>query len=372
MEVIDLVRGFAILGILPMNIFMFAYTSMEPAEARSVVGILSFIAGEGVMRALFCFGFGLGMAVFLSRNESSNLYFRRIALLFVFGAINIYVLAWPGDILMAYSFNGLILFFFRNRSNRTLIMTATTGTAITAIILGSAGILLWYLGTLYPSLQEEYFTFLEDDPSDYFLRSGSYVENIRWSASYLTPIEGLFRLFDTFWLMLFGFVGGRLLGGLPKISNRQFILVAVIGFAIGLPLKTIDITLINSARFGIVAELLKYFIYDLARISVGLGYVSAFIVLWRYFGFGQFLIAVGKMSLTNYLLQSVVCLFLFAGFGLGLHDSLPANELFLIVLGITVLQVVTSNAWLKIFALGPVEWLWRLGVYLERPRVFRN
>jgi len=111
--------------------------------------------------------------------------------------------------------------------------------------------------------------------------------------------------------------------------------------------------------------------YHVGRIGVALGWMSLIILIYKNFNLGQKLAAVGRMALTNYLMHSLVCLFIFTGAGLGLVGELSRGELYLVVVGIWILQLLYSPWWLERFHYGFVEWLWRLMIYGQVPMLAR-
>ena len=132
-ESLDVLRGFALLGILLLNIIGFGFISsgyvapsltiQSPADIAA--WILVDLTAEGAMRGLFSILFGAGVVLFLGRdgNGRSWLHMKRTSWLLIFGLINGYLLLWTGDILVTYALCGLILFFARNVSGRRLLIT---------------------------------------------------------------------------------------------------------------------------------------------------------------------------------------------------------------------------------------------------------
>jgi uncharacterized protein len=100
-----------------------------------------------------------------------------------------------------------------------------------------------------------------------------------------------------------------------------------------------------------------------------MAHVAAIILLYKS-GFLQGLFrrleAVGQMAFTNYIMHSVICSLIFFGYGLNYYAELQYYELYFVVLGIWILQLVVSPLWLKYFRYGPLEWLWRSLTYWRR------
>ena len=136
-ESLDVLRGFALLGILLLNILGFGLVSaalLDPSIYLSPVGGIDFtvwafveLTSEGAMRTLFSILFGAGVVLFVtgSTAKSGWLHYRRNFWLLVFGLINIYIFLWPGDILLTYALSSFVLWFIRNWKARNLLILAS-------------------------------------------------------------------------------------------------------------------------------------------------------------------------------------------------------------------------------------------------------
>ena len=136
---IDTLRGFALLGILLLNIIAFSgpiEAYFDPSADNEVSGLNLAVAmfvdiwGEGAFRAIFSMLFGAGLLIFLAKPDAEEgrlraLYYRRTWLLVGFGLFNAYILLWFGDILYTYGVTGLVLYFFRNLSANKLALCST-------------------------------------------------------------------------------------------------------------------------------------------------------------------------------------------------------------------------------------------------------
>ena len=148
-----------------------------------------------------------------------------------------------------------------------------------------------------------------------------------------------------------------------------------IGFLIGLSINAYEVLLITNSNMGII-ETNGYlrFTYHFGRLFIALGYLGLIIVFIKLGKFSSLrfrLACVGRMALTNYLMHSVIALFIFSGAGLGLLGKFSWSQLYLVVALIWALQLYISPLWLKYFYFGPIEWLWRLLTYLEIPKMLR-
>jgi uncharacterized protein len=159
---------------------------------------------------------------------------------------------------------------------------------------------------------------------------------------------------------------GVLTGAAPR---RAYVSMLVFGYAIGLAVNLFETAHLVRAGFGIGAKLTASLTYDLGRIPMTLGHVGLIGLLYRSWSSSaalRTLRAVGQMALTNYLAQSVICMFLFTGAGLALYGQLQRHELYYVVAAIWTLQILWSPLWLRRFRFGPGEWLWRSLTYWEK------
>ena len=156
-------------------------------------------------------------------------------------------------------------------------------------------------------------------------------------------------------------------------SDRFYLFTALAGFGVGLSIKAYEIYLMIASDFDILASF-PFFkpTYQLGRLGVALGWLGVLILAMRWFGIGRKLAAVGRMALTNYLMQSLICLFIFSGIGFGLLGELHRTELYIVVLLIWAFQLWLSPWWLARFRYGPAEWLWRGLTYAKAPPFFRR
>jgi uncharacterized protein len=147
------------------------------------------------------------------------------------------------------------------------------------------------------------------------------------------------------------------------------------GYLIGLPLVWIGMQQLEAVRFAepqrIALELYNYF----GSIAVALGHIGLVLSLFRAMPEAAWfdrLAAVGRMALTNYIMQSLICTTLFYGYGFGLFGRLDYAWQLVVVAAVWALQLVISPWWLRRFHFGPLEWLWRWLTYGVRPPLRRT
>lgn len=404
---IDTLRGFALLGILLMNIIGFAFpfaSYFNPAFDGATEGVnlatyaFMDVFAEGAMRTIFSMLFGAGLLIFIAKpgvNEEhiKSLYYRRTLLLVVFGMIDAYLFLWLGDILFVYGMAGLILYFFRHMSPWKLCVTA-------AFILSCLTGLHTFSHTSVRTLSEE-IKLIEALPegtvrseaqlakveewesllADQFVSEEQQAQEIELRQSgYLTIVSGLAPI--NFFLQTGGLLAGTLWDALAMMllgmammkwqilsaqrSFRFYWLMAVIGFIVGLGVNVFEVHSLIASGFEIHWSGSMRPSYEVGRLFMALAYIASIMLVCKY----QLLLrvqlalaAVGKMALTNYLSQSIICNTLFMGFGFGLAGQLERHQIYYVVLGIWIFQLIFSVFWLQKYRFGPVEWLWRSLTY---------
>ncbi|MCP3963940.1 MAG: DUF418 domain-containing protein [bacterium] len=375
--VVDELRGFAVLGILVVNMTVFksasAYTPTAVGEWTGgldrFVSDLILFAATGKFYLLFTFLFGLGFHLQLERAEARRVAFegrfvRRMAVLLLIGLAHA-LLLWSGDILTKYALAGVLLLLFRRLGPRALVAWAVT-LAITAFLL--SGSVTQEAGRQAEELKavaaEVYGT-------------GSYLE-IRHFAR--MEIEYIFRplpLLVLLGVILSYFLVGLAVGrtGLFQEPEKHFDrLRRLMPWLLGAGLLG-NLVMLMALRGAEPGELSpRLLLGSLALLvsgpSLTASYVCGMILLFqraRWRRVLQPLAAVGRMALTNYLLQSLVCTTLFYGYGLGLYGKVGPAQGLGICLVVFALQALFSTAWLRWFRFGPVEWVWRTAIYGVKP-----
>ncbi|MEX0962730.1 MAG: DUF418 domain-containing protein [Pseudohongiellaceae bacterium] len=406
---LDVLRGFALLGILLMNILVFAFpfaAYSDPTIDGATEGINFFVfvsmdvLVEGSMRTIFSMLFGAGMLIFLSKRDTDadalrGLFYRRTGLLIVFGLVNAYLFIWPGDILYTYGMAGLLLYFFRDFSAARLAKYSV----VIFLLLGLTHIALHMdartlrvaveaveslpAGTPLSNEQEQtladWDVFLQNQfiapeliEQEYESKKSGYVDNLIAYAPINLLLQTVVLISNTLWDVL-----GMMLLGMAFFkwgwldasrSAGDYWLLVVLGFGLGLPLNYLETaTYINSGYQVYWAGAFRP-TYDVGRLCLALAYIGLIMLLCKYallHWLRSSLAAVGQLALTNYLSQSIICNFIFMGFGLGLFGDLQRYQVYLVVLGVWIFQIIFSLLWLRAYRFGPAEWLWRSLTYRQ-------
>jgi uncharacterized protein len=376
--IVDVLRGFALFGILCINILAFANPGSPPGFGfRGAWWDVGFFAGiitlvESKFFTLFSSLFGLGFALQLgSANKRGEdlvpRFRRRLLALFCFGVLHI-VLLWDGDILLLYALVGFLLIGFRNTPPTRLLLWIRWLLAVPLVVYG-----LVLLGvTIASSLQaldaanREFGALFAAEvqkaaqkyaTGSYGTLMGARLES--YSASFvllLTRIPTLLAMF------LIGLYVGKI-GILERPEAHQELLkkVRIWGWGLGLPLAAL-------IAFGylslppIAAIVVLLFNQALAGVLLSMAYASSLVLALsraKIGGFARLVGNVGRMGLSNYLLQSLFCSLIFNGYGLGMAGKLLPWQIFGLTLLIYAAQMVYSTLWLRFFRFGLMEWLWR-------------
>jgi len=415
-KTIDILRGVALLGILMMNIPVFAMPERFSDVFRHDLSSISFwtdavidVFFEGKMRALFSMIFGAGVLLFILRKQQNGypykfLFFRRMGWLVVFGLIHAHVLLWEGDILYGYGIVGMLAFLFRNMKPKYLAMAVPL-----VAILDFTASTLFYQNIRNKRLEYNKAVVIEQqhkplskaqkaaittwqDTEKEFLPNKAIIASHTRSmksdysgvAAYIRPLTWgfqtkyiFFLIWDVLALMMLGmalykwsfFTGGW--------TDAQYKRTALIGYCIGLPLVIIDYYHSYTQPSGSAAAI-RYLethamswwglIYPFQRILLVMAHASVIILIvqagvWK--SFSKRLAAVGQMAFTNYIMHTIICTLYFFGYGLNQFAELEFYQLYYVVAVIWIVQLIISPIWLKYFLFGPLEWLWRSLTYWQ-------
>jgi uncharacterized protein len=388
LELIDVVRGFALFGVLLANL-VWITTDVMLTDARLAVlptAPLDRVAKQLVVffidhkfYTIFSFLFGLGFAVQLSRFEQrgagAGVYARRLAILAVIGLLHI-ALLWFGDILLIYAIAGFGLLIARHWDSRTLIVAAivlglsaraasglvpllTRGTTSVAAATSSAAAaekerkLAIFDGSSYPAIVREnvafYYSqivaagvwlFLVPQVFARFLL-GLYVGRRRWAARTADIVSPLRRVLP--WTMVIGVIGNAVMLSVGNLEHSGRLDPDSVWLHLAAPVEEV----------GVLAMAFSY-----VGVIVLLFHASA---RWRQRL--ERLALVGRMALSNYLTHSVLYLLLLTGIGLGLYGDIGPAVCIALSIVIFSAQVVFSRWWLARFRFGPAEWAWRSLTY---------
>ncbi|MDE0645542.1 MAG: DUF418 domain-containing protein [Gammaproteobacteria bacterium] len=406
-ESIDVLRGVVLLGILVVNIVAFGLPnagSISPTSYGTFEGLdifaywVTYFVFEGSQRAVFSMLFGAGIVLFTQRlstdergSKVGRIFTRRMLALMLFGLVDIFLLLWFGDIIFLYALVGLVVFFFRDTSVRGLLVASGILFVLLTLYLGAMSSFISFAenraATAMEKLEaggqlslfdqemldtwEEFVAEYEPDASVIQLEVESRQDGYLSAYSAIMPLTLEFQVIGTllfsFWdVLLMMLVGMALfkLGILDGSKSYPFYWIMVgVGLGLGLAVNVFEVSSAIANNYNTM-DLQVNWTYNLGRLSVACGLIGLVMLICKAGILHETracLAAVGRMALTNYLVQSLICLIFFVV--LGFFGELRLHQLFIVVLGIWVIQLVYSSLWLKRFRFGPLEWLWRYLTY---------
>jgi len=395
---IDAVRGFAVLGILLMNIVgmgLPAFAYIDPTYAGGAQGAdlwtwaINNVFTDGKMRALFTMLFGASTVLIATRAEGgrpgpAQTHYSRMFWLFVIGMLHAYFL-WFGDILVCYALAGLVIFPFRKLAVRAQIAVGVV------ILLGLFGYHLYdavqmqaiYAAAHAPDASpaalaawDEVRLLLAPPPSmaaeEIAGFGGGFMDALRARAfvamtfqTVLLPTDALPEAIGQMFIGMALFRTGFFTLGW---SNRAYAWTMGVGYLLAAPITAVLAWMIWKSGFEPMTLHTLEVWQALTRPFVGLAHAALLLTIVRA-GIWRSLIdrlaAAGRMAFSNYLMTSIITTLVFCGFGLGLYGKLSRFEQLYVVAGVWAFMLIWSKPWLERFHYGPFEWLWRSLVKLS-------
>lgn len=384
---LDVLRGFALLGILLMNMQTFAMpisAYLNPNSWGDFSGVnfafwsFSHLFADSKFMSIFSMLFGAGICLFSERAEqktgrSAALHYQRNFWLMMFGLFHAYFI-WFGDILFTYGFCACIFYLFRNFKTTTLtvialillsISSAYTALAQWALAIGE--IPQEAIDSMKRMWQPEEAS-LQKEITAYTSGVVAQFEQRKSAALFLqTDVLFSFAIWRVGGLMLLGmaFYKSGILSG--KKSTAFYRNMMLLGFAVGLPLTGWGISYNVEHSFALEHSMMAGSQFNYwGSIFTAMAYIG--LVHWLIkkavmVSLQQRLAAVGQMAFTNYIFHSVLLTFVFYGHGLGLFAEVERAGQFLLILLTWGLQLYLSPWWLSRYQFGPLEWLWRSLTY---------
>lgn len=408
---LDVVRGFALLGILGINVWAYGLpfpAAMDPhllgfdTLIDHVVYVLVSMTVFSKTMPIFSMLFGAGIVLFATRTEArghkpAGLFARRQFWLWIFGLVHAYLL-WNGDILVPYAVTGLIMYLFRKKRPRTLLVLALSAMVVQMTAYQGIGALM---GFVEGQAQEAAVAEAAGEPlTEWQERSQEIWEGTgpTWSpdagdlAKLNETMRGGYtgilanRAGETVMMHLFMYpltagwgIAGYMLLGMALFKYGVFSgersagfyrkLVAA-GYGLGVPLAAVAV-LFHFTHYTSMGWMLQRTLpfQDVGGTLVALGHISVLVLAvkeGRLAGLGPRLAAVGRMAFTNYITHTIICTTIFYGYGLGQFAAWNRLSLLGLALAIWALQLWWSPWWLSRFRFGPLEWVWRSLTYRGR------
>lgn len=391
---IDILRGFAVLGILLINIRSYAMPDISlsnpseygnDASHNRMAYNLTYVLAKQKFMAIFSMLFGASLLLFtdrlLQKNKGPWAHFVRNWWLMLLGIAHL-ILIWSGDVLFVYAVCAFPLFFLRKLPPRWHL---GLGVVVFFIPLLISGLIEREIPRFDQEGQDLFNGLWHPDASDLEANveryRGGYQDQVvsRWNyETDLGSTRAEHILTVSLWGNYFARSFGMMLIGMAlyrwgvfgaKLSAQAYRRMAWFGLGIGIPLCLIGL------EYNLYHSWDWKSCYFNGRIGnflgtgpIAIGYIGL-IMLWCQSGRMPWLRArvteVGQTALSCYIGQSLIATFIFYGFGLGLYGSVDYLLQLVIVVGLWVLQILVVWFWMKHFRQGPLEWLWRCLTYFR-------
>lgn len=366
-DILDIIRGLAVFGILLSNILIISgfYVStfsvldtMHLPQLNNILYIFSIHSIIGKGYPIFCMLFGVSFYMqylkYKDKEKSfTKFYLWRMLLLFAIGIMHVFI--WPGDVIHYYALLSIFLIPFRRIKAKMMLVIAIL------LLLTSMGIGLsdTYFAETESTQKTEAVSGLQFDGVEFFDLKDK-IQNEGFSGMWYFNKQQYHKLysFDRLKTIILNIIAlffiGMFLFAKDLITNKMYHWKYLVSFLI----------------LGLIGKVLMFYVdfnfRIIENIFMTLFFISLLGIIFKTRVGKQllaFLKPVGKMALTNYILQSMLAIFVFYGVGLGLFAEIPFYGIYLIALGILAFQTIFSYYWLSHFRFGPMEWFWRTLTY---------
>jgi uncharacterized protein len=387
---LDAMRGFAVMGILAMNIIGFAMPEWAYVTPKAYSGealsdqiawFFSAVFIDGKMRGLFSLLFGASMMLIIERAEAKGesakrVHYTRMFWLGLFGLAHFFFI-WFGDILFLYAVVGCVAFLFRDWEQRRLIKWALAiyalGVAFWGLQFGGLQI-LQYFATMPGADAEVAKQFREVMASPDFamnvekelaLHRGPWWPIVADKlAEWYAPLTLLLQsVTETLPLMMIGMAmkkNGFITGEWSRAAYARWARKLV---PLGLLLTALLAAWVAATGYDLITSLAVFLAWGaVPRLMLTIGYAALLIMLVEQLAGSAFITrvaAAGQAAFTNYLGTSIIMTTIFYGYGLGLYGFVSRVEVWIFVVGAWAVMLLWSKPWLERFRYGPLEWLWR-------------
>lgn len=389
----DVLRGFALLGILIMNIQSFSMPGaayLNPTAFGDFTGVnqwiwtVSHVLADQKFMSLFSMLFGAGVLLFCQNAEAKGkpagkLHYTRTFWLLMFGLVHGY-LFWYGDILYAYAMCGFLIYLLRSKSVKTLLILS----GILLLLSSAYNVFMGMSIGYFPEeakvgLLEAWNPDQQHEAKEIQAYLGSFSSALAFRAE-----ETFFMQTYVFLTMFIWRATAMMLIGMALFKSGFFQLrwttkdykkLLSICLPIGLALTIVGLQANFKHNFSLEFSMFLGSQYNYwGSIFLALSY-AAIILLWAKSGMFSALqsrlACIGRVAFSNYILHTLVFTTIFYGYGFGLFADTERWQQLLMIFVMWGLQLWLSPTWLKHFKYGPLEWLWRSLTY-RRLQEFRK
>ncbi|HKE19465.1 MAG TPA: DUF418 domain-containing protein [Kofleriaceae bacterium] len=381
---LDVLRGFALCGVMIGNMLLYSGQWADgPAPGATGLDEIAdwfltiFVRSKA--QTLLTLLFGFGFAVQLLRAEERGqpvmgLYVRRLVVLFAFGALHVGGLWW-GDVTWTYAVSGFGLLLFLRASNRTRVVWALALVFLPNVVMA------------IPELRTAAIPSFLEPPAFrvHTARMGLALHRSDHAGLAWEHLRYAFMFCSRIWFWYFPWTLGRFLLGYVAGKRRWFdrdggdhlpvfrrfaawggvVAVATTSlFVLQGPLHVVP----RLHEHGAWGQLATATLHEISLLALTLAYVGVVVLLMQRAPWRRVLgvlAPAGRMPLTTYFSQSLICTFIFYGWGLGWAGSVGIAGCLRLAVAIFIAQVALCHVWLRFFRFGPLEWVWRTAVYLK-------
>ena len=375
---LDVLRGFALCGVLIGNMVLYSGRWAErgpaPTTLDTIADWFEMIFVSSKAQTLLTFLFGFGFAVQLLRAEDRHepvmgLYLRRLVALLVLGSLHVSLLWW-GDVTWTYAIAGFGLLPFMRASNRTRVVVGLVLIFVPVVVsripvVFEACVVSLMTGAEYQAAGERMVAAIHNPG-----HAGLSWEHVRYALVWEVAIYSWYFAW-TLGRFLLGYVAGKL-----RWFDRDgadhlpvFRRMAIWGGAVAITMTAFEVLerVHVIPRFG--WNLVAVVVQEVAFLAMTITYIGIVMLVMQRATWRRILgilAPVGRMPLTTYYMQSLVCTFVYYGWGLGWAGHVGAADTLGIALAIFAVQIAIAHVWLRYFRFGPLEWVWRTAVYWKR------
>jgi uncharacterized protein len=387
-QILDVLRGFALLGIFLMNIEWFNRPFLEygvgiPAD---VVGIDYMVARgtevfvSGKFWIIFSMLFGMGFVVMQTQAQQDGrpfhrIYLRRTVALLIFGILHI-ALLWPGDILHTYALVAFVLMWLP-------VMSVRISFWLGFLFYSAMGLLTLSAAAVFSIMPQSELGKVTASMADYpekAARAADIYVNGDYGQITQQRVQDFLHLLPNEPVVFIAALGVFFIGAglmrsgrlLDLKANRSFFLKMMVLSGIAAVIMMIAAQPFHGNGMMTSKGMLHQSLFLMASLPQSLCYLAVIAYAMSYEVVAKLLgllAPAGKMALSNYLLQSLVSSLVFFGYGLGMWNQWGRTDLLVFVVFVFIAQLLISHIWLRYFRYGPMEWLWRAITYWNLPPI---
>jgi uncharacterized protein len=375
---LDVIRGFSLLGIFIINMISFhsPFLYMDPYSWWKIPSDTALypwidVFVQASFYPLFAMMFGYGLSIQQDRADKKGMSFyrfgiRRLLILLGIGSVHAFLI-WSGDILINYAVFGLLLLLFMRFSGKSLLLLGSLLLLLPQLFFS---ILLVLMTFSDPAGVAHYTNIAAVQDSVAAYASGSFPEIMkqRFTDWYTVNSPGnlLFLALSILPVMMIGAGAGKLkLLEKAALYKKRWMLLGGGLLLTSIGIKMLPILLETNTAYSYIQDYLGG-----PFLSVSYAVILALLLENKKMKkWSKPIASAGRMSLTNYLLQSIIGTLIFYSYGFGLYGEVTLTTGTFLALGIFAIQVLLSEIWLSKFSFGPVEKLWRVLSYGKSPLI---